>query len=53
MGARQRDAAGRDSRRSRVTRPIEAGPVDYLASSRRYWLNGGLSDDMKQALREL
>ena len=34
-------------------RPIEAGRVDYLASSRRYRLNGGLSDDVKQALREL
>jgi hypothetical protein len=36
-----------------VTRPIEADRVDHLASSRRYRLNGGLSDDVKQALREL
>ena len=38
-----------------MTRPIEAGHVDYLASSRRYRLrlNGGLSDNVKQALREL
>jgi hypothetical protein len=36
-----------------VTRPIEAGRVDYLASRRRYRLNGSLSGDVKQALREL
>jgi hypothetical protein len=36
-----------------VTRPIEAGRVDYLASSRRYRLNSGLPDDVRLALREL
>jgi len=32
---------------------VAAGRVDYLASSRRYRLNGGLPADVRLALREL
>jgi hypothetical protein len=32
---------------------VAAGRVDYLASSRRYSLNGGLPDDVRLALRDL
>jgi hypothetical protein len=32
---------------------LRRGHVEYHSSSRRYLLNGGLSEDVKEALREL
>ena len=48
-----RTGAGRDHFATMLAQEVAAGGVDYLASSRRYRLNGGLPDDVKAALRDL
>jgi hypothetical protein len=48
-----RSGAGRDELALVPRQEVEAGRVDYLASSRRYRLNGGLPADVRLALREL
>jgi hypothetical protein len=48
-----RSGAGRHELAHVLCQEVDAGRVAYLASSRRYRLNGGLPDDVRLALRDL
>jgi hypothetical protein len=48
-----RSGAGRADLALVLRQEVDAGRVDYLASSRRFVLNGGLPADVRLALRDL